>query len=391
MLRQQGKKVVHLGFGESPFDVAIPIQKALAKACVHTHYLPGGGLHELREAIASHYQKQFKYNVEGSDVYVAPGSKEALFQLLYLIDGPLFLPAPSWVSYEPQAKLLGKEVVKMPTTFENNYCLQAEVLKKHCAKYPKNLQKILMINSPNNPTGMVYRQENFTQLAKVCQENNIIVLSDEIYAGIEFSDTPHASMVYAYPSKTIVTSGISKLFSAGGYRLGFSLIPKQLASLKKALEILISETYSCVSTPIAYAALEAYLSYDEMLPYLKQCNLRHQWAAEYLTQAFRELGLRVNKAQGAFYLLPDFSPFKDKLKKRGIFDDVSLCNALLENVQVAALPGSEFGIDPHLLSMRIATVDYNGAKALLAKDISDECFDCLRLGVSQLKHFISEL
>ena len=252
---------------------------------------------------------------------------------------------PAGVSYEPQAKLLGKDVVSLPTGFDDNYCLQAATLEAYCKTRDKNAQKILLLNSPNNPSGMVYSQENLTQLATVCEANNIIVISDEIYAGVEFSNTAHASMVYAYPHKTIVTSGLSKLFSAGGYRLGFSLIPKELTSLKNALRILISETYSCVSTPISYAAVAAYESFPEILPYLNQCTLRHQWAAKYLASAFQKMGLRVHPSQGAFYLLPDFSPFKDKLLQHGITDDVQLCKALLERVHVATLPGSDFGMD----------------------------------------------
>lgn len=386
-LRANGHNVVHFGFGESPFEVPSQIREKLIDAAQYKHYLPGVGLAELRQAVATYYQQQFDYRVNEDDVFIAPGSKEAIFQLLYLLDGPLLLPAPSWVSYEPQARLLQKPVVFIQTQFEQGYCLQAEQLQKVCQRLDKSSQKILLLNSPNNPTGMVYPQSTLNALATVCQENNIIIISDEIYAGIEFGDMTHSSMRYAYPEKTIVTSGLSKLFSAGGYRLGFAVIPSSMPELKQGLIKLISETYSCVSTPISYAGVAAYKDYESIKPYLSACNQRHLWASEILSKGFNKIGLRCHAGQGAFYLMPDFSPFKSKLKVRGIETDVQLCDALLNEVQVAALPGSEFGMPPQDLSMRIAIVDYIGEQAFKAKDPEDACFDQLRLGLERINQF----
>ena len=321
---------------------------------------------ELREAIANYYRHQFDYNIEHEDIYISPGSKESIFQVLFLLDGPLLLPAPCWVNYAPQATVLDKPYTIIETSFESGYKLKPELLQKSCLKYPVKQQKILLLNSPNNPTGLCYKQEEFNALSKVCQQQNIIIISDEIYAGIQFDDDTHASMFRALPDRTIITSGISKLFSAGGYRLGYSIIPKALVSLKQPLESLISETYSCVSSPIQYAALSAFEDYDLIYPYLLRCNEVHKMVADYFDEAFKTMGARVHKQQGAFYLMPDFSAYSEQLKNMGINNDIELCQHLLKEYKVAFLPGSEFGVPAMQYSMRVATVDYDGEQALNA-------------------------
>lgn len=390
-LRSKGQTISHFGFGQSPFPMPPQIVEALKNAAENKHYLPGEGLPELRIAISDYYQKQFNYPFSEQEVFIAPGSKESLFHLLYLLEGPLLLPAPSWVSYAPQAGLLEKEVHYLQTSYEQNYHLTPFVLEqalKYCAKEE---QKVLILNSPNNPTGLTYNQVELDALAKVCAQYNVVVISDEIYGGTEFYKQSLASMVYAYPEKTIVTAGLSKLFSAGGYRLGFSLIPKEMNQLKKALTILISETYSCVAAPVQYAALAAYAHFDEIAPYLAACNLRHRWAGTYLAEQFQAMGLRCHVPQGAFYVMPDFSPLAEPLAQANIKTDADLCTYLLRHHHVACLPGSDFGMKPESLSVRVASVDYNGESALLASNINEACFSSLHFGIKQISDFVQAL
>lgn len=363
-LRAQGQSVIHLGFGESPFPVPDALKEALQQYSHEKAYLPGEGLPELREAIARYYADHYDYTYGEDDVFVTPGSKEAIFHLLYLLDGPLLLPKPSWVSYKPQAKLLGKPVIEIDTRFEHQYCLQPEELIKACESLDKQQSKILILNSPNNPTGICYSQDNLDALASVCRANHILVISDEIYAGTTFRNESHSSMAYAYPEGCIVTSGLSKVFSAGGYRLGFCLLPTALKSLKAALSALISETFSCVSAPIQYAALAAYTSDKTLQTYIEQCRDLHQIAGHYLYQRFMEMHLRCAKPMGAFYLMPDFSHYRQPLANKGINSDKELCDVLLHQCSVAVLPGSDFGMDECDLSIRVASVDYDGGKAL---------------------------
>ncbi len=388
-MRAAGVDVVHWGFGESPFAVPKEVVSALKDGAGLKSYLPGEGLGELREAVSRYYQSQFQYTIQWQDVFIAPGSKEAIFQLLYLLDGPLLLPQPSWVSYEPQARLLNKEVIGITTHYDNQFFITAEGLERALQGLAKDSQKILILNSPNNPTGLVCSQAQLNDLKTVIDEHNLIVISDEIYAGVYFNDTSHTSPYYVAPERTIVTGGISKLFSAGGYRLGVALIPPMLKDLKTALKVLISETYSCVSYPIQMAALSAYRDIDLLQPYLSQCTKVHELAGTYLATQFKELGLACHLPQGAFYLLPSFKPFTDKLKAKGIDDDVALCHYLLKHHQLALLPGSDFGLDTKDYFVRVATVDYEGEKALQAESIEDEVFRHIRLGVDKLRAFLS--
>lgn len=388
--RMAGNKVVHWGFGQSPFPVFRKITEQLNKHADDKNYLPGAGLAELRETISTFYQSKYGYRYQTDDVFIAPGSKETIFDLLYLLEGDLLLPAPSWVSYEPQAKLLGKSVHWIPTSFNNKYLLQPESFAAWCDKHLKTKQAILILNSPNNPSGQQYDADSLKALAPIFRKHNIIVISDEIYAGVSFSDKPYASIAHFYPEKTIVTGGLSKLFSAGGYRLGFSLIPNEMEALKKALLVLISETYSCVSSPIQYAALAAYQDDPELDNYLQQCNQCHQMIGQYIHKALTRFDVDCHASQGAFYLLPNFSKFKAKWQQLSIHDDKALCFYLLENYQLAMLPGSEFGMPAEAMTCRIATVDYDGAKALQATSIDADCFSNIRQGVEILSAVLSD-
>lgn len=392
-MREKGDEIAHFGFGQSPFPVHQILSAAVSKYSQQKSYLPGGGLLALREAISQHYRHHFDYSFSSQDVFIAPGSKESLFDLLFLLQGPLLLPTPSWVSYRPQAEMLSKPVVPIATCYENAYILEAKDLENACKNLHPSEQKILILNSPNNPTGLTYSQESFERLAQVCRAQNIVVISDEIYAGVQFDDKKHSSMVYSYPEKTIVTSGLSKYFSAGGYRLGFVMIPSALSGLKKALLALISETYSCVCSPLQYAALECYQRFDEIKPDLDKQNRIHQIAAQYLYQRFVACGLNVHKPKGAFYMLPDFLPFKEKLSQKGIENDVQLCEIILKEAKLALLPGSEFGMPKEALSVRVASVDYDGVKAmqLPLDDVFAQVMENLVAGCDRLQAFISEL
>jgi aspartate/methionine/tyrosine aminotransferase len=385
--RQAGRHIVHWGFGQSPFPVPEGIQRALIQHAGDKNYLPGAGLAALQTAVSEHYQTYYQYAYQADYVFIGPGSKELIFQLLYLIDGPLLLPAPSWVSYEPQAKLLAKPVEWLETSFEDRYLLSPKTLLQWCEQNPQVKQSVLILNSPNNPTGQQYDQQILKQLAAICRQHNIIVISDEIYAGVSFTKQAYASMAHHYPEGTIVTAGLSKLFSAGGYRLGLALIPQQMEQLKKALLVIISETFSCVTAPVQYAALEAYANYQAHLPYLQQCNKVHQLTADYIQSNLVELGVKCHPAQGAFYLMPSF---KGLQTQQSFQTDQQLCMKLLEHHQLAMLPGSAFGMPAGAMCARIATVDYDGQKALLASSIEDDCFSNIRQGIEILSGFLKE-
>ena len=362
-LRSEGHNICHLGFGESPFPVPEPMRIALQENAYRKQYISGYGLPELRKAVAGFFNSEFGYNYSFEKIFIGPGSKELIFQLVYLLEGPLMVPAPSWVSYGPQAKIRSKTFIPIPTDRKNGYRLQAEELEKTCfgLSFP---QKLLILNNPSNPTGSVHTPEELKDLAEVCRKHGIIVISDEIYALTNFGEQPFEGIAKYYPEGTITTSGVSKAFSAGGWRLGFAMIPDELAKIVPPLSAFVSETFSCVSAPIQYGALAGFENYDSVRKHVERCRDIHCAAGHFLHQRFTEIGLNCPKPQGAFYLFPDFENFKEKLSSSGITTSEKLSRRLLEETGVALLPGSDFYMLNDFLVVRVASVDYDGAQLL---------------------------
>lgn len=362
-LRRKGEHIVHFGFGQSPFPVPEPLQEALRDNADKKEYLPTRGLPQLCEAVADFYRMEFDYNFTPENVCVGPGSKELIFQIIYLMEGPLLVPVPSWVSYGPQAALRGKEILPIETSRENHYKLTPELLDKACYKAGQS-QKLLIFNNPNNPTGAVYYEDEIKELAEICRAYQVVVISDEIYAMIEFNKQRMSSLAGYYPEGTVVSGGLSKSFAAGGYRLGVVLIPDSLEIMMSALKSVVSETFSAVSAPIQYAALKAYRDFDRIRPFIsKTCDI-HNYVLHYLHKRFTGMGLNCPEPLGSFYLFPDFDNFREKLSRRNIITSISLTDILLKEQKTALLPGTDFYLPASNFGCRVAGVDYNGEEAL---------------------------
>lgn len=395
--RSAGESIVHFGFGESPFPIAEDIQVALRDSAGRKQYLPTKGLPALCAQFVQYYNALYQTSLLEEQIFIGPGSKQLIFNVLFLLEGSVIIPAPSWVSYLPQATILNKKVITPQTTAESKYKLTANQLDQICEEYADE-QLTLIINSPNNPTGSVYTQSELIALTDVCREHAVVLISDEIYALFDFNDN-FASPAEFYPEGTIVSSGLSKGFSAGGYRLGVMGLPKHMTVLANALSTLISETYSCVAAPVQYAALAAYLPSKKQQRYVTLCMELHRHAADYLYKRFTAVGLTCIQPEGAFYLFPDFSPYRSKLLGANIDGAEQLCARLLEVHGVAALPGSAFYMPEHSLTVRIASVDYNGATALEALISSQELDDKftheympnLVLGADRIELFVQSL
>ena len=397
-LRRQGGNIVHFGFGQSPFPVPKIIQQALAENTDKKDYLPTQGLPELCEAVAGFYNKEFGYQFLPSNVCVGPGSKELIFEIIYLMEGPLIVPAPSWVSYGPQAALRGKAIVTVPTLREDNYRLTAEELDAACYNSGQG-QKLLIFNNPNNPTGALYREKEIKELAEICRAYQVIVISDEIYAMIDFDQWPMSSLATHYPEGTIVSGGLSKSFAAGGYRLGVVLIPDSLEMVMASLKSVVSETFSAVSAPIQYAALKAYGDFEEVRPFVKKTTDIYHYVLHYLHSRFIKMGMNCPKPAGAFYLFPDFDNFRVPLAQKGIMTSAKLANTLLEESGVAVLPGSDFYLPATNLAARVAGVDFDGQQALdtwpgsdhVSEEYFKEAFPKIVQGCDRIAGFLNQL
>jgi len=398
-LRRGGGEVVHFGFGESPFPVPEPVLDALRAHAGESGYLPSQGLPELREQASEYLKWRFGHDADPERILVGPGSKELIFDALLALQGDLILPTPSWVSYAPQARLLGNKVIWVRTDPDRGYRMTAEDLGQAC-KGSTSSQTILILNSPCNPTGAVYPSEELSDIAAVARAHNVIVISDEIYAEIAF--TQHASIATHCPERTIVTTGISKGFCAGGHRLGIMAIPREMSELIPYLVNIASETFSCVSAPIQHAAVVAFSRDQEVRRHVEDTAMIHRIASEYLWRGLTKIGLRCPRPEGAFYLFPDFLRFAHSLGQRGIRTDADLCNIMLEEQHLAMLPGAAFGMSQHHLAARIATVDYDGSAVLEAfrrvrteSEVEEHAFieaNCPNLpeGLRRIRRYLTE-
>ena len=364
-LRNKGKEVYHFGFGQSPFPVHNEIVKGLTDKASCNHYLPTQGLPELQNEISNfllHYQG---VKVDSEGIFIGPGSKEFLYQIILLLEGVFFIPQASWVSYLPQIKTKGASYKIIDTSIKNNYKLEASNLEIACKLYP-DIQKSLILNSPNNPTGAVYSEEELKDIAAICRLYDVIVLSDEIYSQINFTKNYSPSISKFYPERSLVFGGLSKVFSAGGYRLGFVAIPKSMNELYVPLKALVSETFSCVSAPVQYAALKAFKFEDNLKQYVSDCSKILDFVAHYIYRELSKLNVICTKPQGAFYMLIDFENFRKQLIKLQIFNALQLTDYLLENYNIALLPGVDFYFSETSLTCRLATVDFDGNKVYKA-------------------------
>jgi aspartate aminotransferase len=359
-----GRSVYKLGLGQSPFPVPPSVVEALRQHAHRKEYLPVRGLVELRRAVAEFHRRRagLRSSCEAEDVLVAPGSKELMFIVQLAFYGDLLLPSPSWVSYSPQAQIIGRQVCFLPTRAEDRWMLRPGTLDAHCRR-DRGRPRILILNYPSNPTGQSFTPDELAALAEVAREHQLIVISDEIYGELHHAGE-HRSIAEFYPEGTILSSGLSKWCGAGGWRLGTFLFPPQLRWLRDAMTAVASETYTTTSAPIQCAAVTAFAcgpEIDEYLVHARQIlHALGTWSSERLDAA----GARCHRPEGGFYLFPDFSPHAARLRERGVADGEALCERLLAETGVAILPGSDFGRARGDWTARLAYVDFDGEQAL---------------------------
>lgn len=354
-LWQAGETVYHLGFGESRFPVHPRMQQALAENAHRNSYLPGKGLPELRRAASLYYANQLGGDWGEEETLVAPGSKAILFGLMMALDGDLILPTPSWVSYAPQATMVGKEVLRIPADPTTFHRIEADALEETLARSSAE-QHVLVLNSPNNPSSQIYSEAELERLTTLCRENNIWILSDELYALIVYSDSNRRSISRLCPERTIVLGGLSKHLSLGGWRLGIGLFPAHEGGRKllAAVNKIGSEIWSCAPAPVQYAALTAFSADVEIEDYIGECARLHEMRTRYLWEQLEEMDIPCAQPEGGFYLFPNFDHHQEALAAINIHTSEDLALYLLETLKIATLPGTAFGTPPGELSLRLS-------------------------------------
>ena len=365
-LIEKGHTVYKLGLGQSPFPVPEPVVNELRLNAHQKAYLPVSGLPALRESIAAHHRRIFKIDCTAENVLVGPGSKELMFLLQLVYYGDLIVPTPTWVSYVPQARIIGRQVHLLPTRLEDGWRVTPEQLDHLCRSDPSR-PRIVVLNYPSNPTGTTYSRQELKELAKVARRYRLIILSDEIYGKLHFAGD-HESIVSYYPEGTIFSGGLSKWCGAGGWRLGLFVFPRCLRWLQDAMATVASETFTSTCAPIQYAAVKAFQDDPAMDHYLFQVRRVLKALGQHITETLMHAGARMVAPTGGFFLFPDFSEFAEPLRKRGITTSTELCRRLLSEAGVAVLPGQEFGLHPDQLALRIAYVNFDGARVLKSID-----------------------
>lgn len=370
--RQQentGQEVFKFGFGQSPFP---PLEAAVAALRAHAaakEYTPVQGLPELRERVA-----QFHRTVDGLDdasadqVLIAPGSKILIYAAMAAFEkASVLIAAPAWVSYAPQARLLGHEPLRVHSRFEQRWRVTAEAIDEAMhRKADRSTPTLMILNHPGNPEGQGYTDAELQALAEACRRHRILVVSDEIYGLLNHTGT-HVSFARHYPEGSIVTSGLSKWCGAGGWRLGTALLPQALqGAFKETLLGIASETYSCAATPVQRAAIEAYQWNADTQDYVAHQRRLLARIGTWLADELSGAGVRVHRPTGAFYLFPDFSAKAEGLRRAGIHSSQQLCARLLADTGVALLPGDAFGLPPEHPAARLAYVEFDGREALKA-------------------------
>ena len=365
-LRKKGESINHFGFGQSPFPIHSSIVEELKANANNNHYLPVAGLEQLRAQIVSFLFDNQDIDTNKDSVFIGPGSKELLYQSILIFEGDFLIPKGSWVSYIPQIQSKGGNYYIVETQFKNDFKITPADLDAFFKTRKTTNQQILILNSPNNPTGAVYKDDEYKALAETCRAHNIIVFSDEIYSQINFSAPFSPSISKYYPEKTIVFGGLSKVFSAGGYRLGYMVLPNEFKHLQDVYKSLFSETFSCVSSPVQFAAVKAYEYNTDLQNYVADSSAILKGVSEFIYKEFSAINIQCTKSEGAFYMTIGFNNFKAQIAKLGITTNLELANYVLENYQFAMLPGIDFGFAKEDFFFRIAFVDFNGEQVMKA-------------------------
>ena len=348
-------------FGQSPFPVPTLIQEALIKNSHKGEYAAVPGIPQLRNAISKYNKYYFSMDVTPERIYVGPGTKELIFNLLEILHGTVILPTPAWLGYLPQIRFLQKNYHMLPT--RANKKISPNDLRKLSLRL-QDRQKILILNNPNNPTGLLYDQLELEEIADVCREQNIAVISDEIYAQTTFNFSKFVSMGKIYPEGTFVTNGLSKSHAAGGYRLGYVIFPQHAVDLKAQFKKILATEYTAVSTPIQHAAVAGFEISSDMDEYFEITRNIHRIMGEYVHDTLLEIdGVKATKPDATFYLLADFNAFATDLQKVKISTSQKLSESLMVHpYHTAIVGGDSLVLERTDFSARIAYVDYDGTK-----------------------------
>ncbi len=347
-MKQEGIDVIGFGAGEPDFDTPPHIKEAAKKAIDEgfTKYTPASGIKELKEAICKKFKNDNNLDYSPEEVLVSCGAKHSIFNAILALcneGDEAILPSPYWVSYPEMIKVGGAKPIILKTTQENNFKITIHQLKEVIT--PKT--KLLILNSPSNPTGMVYRKDELVAISEVLVEKGIFCISDEVYEKIIYDGEEHISIASLGPQikrLTIVINGVSKTYSMTGWRIGYAAASKEIIKAMSNLQSHSTSNPASISQKAALAALQG--PQEPLYKMVTEFARRRDYIVERLNSI---KGISCLKPQGAFYVFPDISQIIGRVfKEQTIKDSSSLARILLDGANVAVVPGSAFGQDTNL-------------------------------------------
>jgi aspartate aminotransferase len=357
--RRGGQPVLPLACGEAGLPVHPLLRQELAAAAGHGSYGAVAGLPALREAAAGYWTRR-GLPTEPGGVVAGPGSKPLLFAALLAIGTDVAVPCPSWVSYAAQVRLTGAATHFVPAApGQGGVCdpaaLDRVVTAAAAAGRPI---RAVVATLPDNPTGTLASHDAVRELCAVAERHDLIIISDEIYRDLVHDPaTPFLSPAAVAPGRTVVTTALSKSLALGGWRIGAARLPDGPLghSLGERLLGVASEIWSAPAAPVQYAAAVGFTEPDDISKRIDQSRSLHAAVVRAVAGLFRQAGLTVPEPQAAFYLYPDFAPWREPLARRGITTGAELARHLVERYGAGTLPASAFGEPDEALRLRLAT------------------------------------
>lgn len=347
-LKEDGINVVSFGAGEPDFNTPDNIIKAAIKAMNEgkTKYTPASGILELRKAICKKFKDDNNLEYKPNQIVVSTGAKQSLanaFMAILNKGDEVIIPVPYWVSYPELVKLADGVPVLVKTKKENDYKYSIEELRKVVS----SKTKAILINSPNNPTGSIYSKEDLLEIASFAKENDLIIISDEIYEKLIYDNEKHISIASlskdAY-ERTIVINGLSKSYAMTGWRVGYSACSEEIAKLMGNIQSHVTSNINSISQ---YSAIEALEGPQDSIKFM---IVEFERRRNYMIDRIEKVnGLSFIKAKGAFYIMVDVSNFYGKSIKGNIIENsLDFSKSILKEENLAVIPGIAFGLDNYI-------------------------------------------
>lgn len=342
-MKAAGIDVIDFSAGEPDFPTPDNIKQKGIEAIRtdFTKYTPSAGIRKLRQSVAERYTKKYGAPVRAEEVILTNGGKQGLFNLMCCLvqeGDEVLIPEPYWVTFPDQVRINGGTPVFVPTRAEDGFAVRPEEVEQRIT--PRT--RVLVLNSPSNPSGAVIPRQVLSDLLDLCVQRNVQLIYDECYDCFVFPPHHHTSPAQFFPrgrENTFVVNTFSKVYSMTGWRLGFAIGPQEVISACDKLQSHTTSNPCSISQMAAIEALEGdQTSVDVMFAeYTQRRSL--------VMDALKEMpGIRCNEPQGAFYVFPEI---RDHLN-RDTPDSISFCRMLLEDCHVATVPGSAFGVEGHL-------------------------------------------